>query len=385
MSNPTKICSDFGNTLQTLSLTQHNTLGLACQARRVLTLSSLSQLPGITALARKHAPIFILGGGSNVVLPAKLDQIVVRVALKGIALVEEPVREHTPQEILEDEADHTEAYRIDVAAGENWHDLVAYTTQKAWFGLENLALIPGTVGAAPVQNIGAYGVEVQELIESVTAWHIPEGRLMTLSKKECAFAYRDSIFKCAAPGTWLIVSVRFLLPIRWTPVLSYPDLQKHPLLAARAPGAVTGQQIMDAVSDIRRTKLPDPAVLGNAGSFFKNPIVAASQYLALKQNFSDLVAYAQPDGRYKLAAGWLIERCGWKGKRQGAVGVHEKQALVLVNYGGAQAPALMKLAQDVRTAVLEQFGVELEVEPVVVSDDAAVAEASSNTIAQLKT
>jgi UDP-N-acetylmuramate dehydrogenase len=142
---------------------------------------------------------------------------------------------------------------------------------------------------------------------------------------------------------------------------------------------------MDAVRENRRTKLPVPAVVGTAGSFFKNPIVAASQYLALKQNFSDLVAYAQPDGRYKLAAGWLIERCGWKGKRQGAVGVHEKQALVLVNYGGAQAPALMKLAQDVRTAVLEQFGVELEVEPVVVSDDAAVAEASSNTIAQLKT
>lgn len=369
MSNPTKICSDFDNTLQTLSLTQHNTLGLACQARRVLTLSSLSQLPNITALAREHAPIFILGSGSNVVLPAQLDQIVIRVALKGIALVEEAVPQRTPQEISEDVAVPAEAYRIDVAAGENWHDLVAFSTQKAWFGLENLALIPGTVGAAPVQNIGAYGVEVQEHIESVTAWHIPEGRLMTLSKKECAFAYRDSIFKRAAPGTWLIVSVRFLLPMRWIPALSYPDLQKHPLLAASAPGAVTGQQIMDAVCDIRRAKLPDPAVLGNAGSFFKNPIVAASQYLALKQNFSDMVAYAQPDGRYKLAAGWLIERCGWKGKRQGLVGVHEKQALVLVNYGGAQASTLMKLAQDVRSAVLEQFGVELEIEPVVVSDE----------------
>jgi len=372
MSNPTKICADFDNTLQTLSLTQHNTLGLACQARRVLTLSSLSQLPGITALAREHAPIFILGSGSNVVLPEQLDQIVVRVALKGIALVEETVSQRTPQDILEDGSVRAEAYRIDVAAGENWHHLVAFTTHKAWFGLENLALIPGTVGAAPVQNIGAYGVEVQDLIESVTAWHIPEGRLMTLSKEECAFAYRDSIFKRSAPGTWLIVSVRFFLPMRWVPALSYPDLQKHPLLAASAPGTVTGQQIMNAVCEIRRAKLPDPAVLGNAGSFFKNPIVTASQYLALKQNFSDLVAYAQSDGRYKLAAGWLIECCGWKGKRQGAVGVHEKQALVLVNYGGAQASALMKLAQDVRSAVLEQFGVELEIEPVVVSDAAAV-------------
>jgi UDP-N-acetylmuramate dehydrogenase len=385
MSNPIKICADFDNTLQTVSLAQHNTLGLACHARRVLTLSSLSQLPGITALARKYAPILILGGGSNVVLPAQLDQIVVLVALKGIALVEEPVLERTPQEISEVESVRAEAYRIDVAAGENWHHLVAFTTQKAWFGLENLALIPGTVGAAPVQNIGAYGVEVQDHIESVTAWHIPEGRLMTLSKEQCAFAYRDSIFKRAAPGTWLIVSVRFLLPVRWTPALSYPDLQKHPLLATSALGTVTGKQIMDAVCDIRRTKLPDPAVLGNAGSFFKNPIVTADQYLALKQKFAGMVAYVQPDGCYKLAAGWLIERCGWKGKRQGAVGVHEKQALVLVNFGGAQASALMKLAQDVRSAVLELFGVELEIEPVVVADAATVAEASSDTVSQLKT
>lgn len=368
MSNPTQFCADFDNSLQALSLTRHNTLGLACQATRVLILSSLSQLPGITALAQNHAPVLVLGGGSNVVLPAQLDRVVVQVALKGITLVDEQVSDPVPPNNSAQVPRHAEAYRIDVAAGENWHQFVDFATQRGWFGLENLALIPGTVGASPVQNIGAYGVEVQDLIETVTAWHIPEGRLITLTRKECAFAYRDSIFKRAVPGTWLIVSVRFLLSKRWAPVLSYPDLQKHPILAAMAPDAITGQQMMDAVCEIRRSKLPDPAILGNAGSFFKNPIVPASQYLSLKQLFSDLVAYAQPDGSYKLAAGWMIERCGWKGKRQGVVGVHERQALVLVNYGGAQASALLKLAQDVRSAVQAGFGVELEIEPVVVSD-----------------
>lgn len=357
MSNPTQIHSDFDNALQTLSLDQHNTLGLACRAKCVLTLSSLAQLPHVSALFRDHHDLFVLGGGSNVVLPAQLDRVVVvLVALKGIELVEACV------------PGHDSAYRIDVAAGESWHHWVEVATQKGWFGLENLALIPGTVGASPVQNIGAYGVEVQDRIESVTAWHIPDGRLMTLSRAECAFSYRDSIFKRAEPGTWLIVSVRFLLPKQWVPVLNYPNLQKHPTLAGMAADTLTAQQILDAVCEIRRTKLPDPAILGNAGSFFKNPIVPASQYVSLRQKFTDLVAYAQPNGSYKLAAGWLIERSGWKGKRQGSVGVHDHQALVLVNYGGAQVSALLELAQAVRSAVLAQFGVLLEMEPVVVSD-----------------
>lgn len=362
MSNPTQIRSDFDNALQTLSLDRHNTLGLACRAKRVLTLSSLAQLPHITALFRDHHDLFVLGGGSNVVLPAQLDRVVVvLVALKGIALVEAC------------EPSHDSTYRIDVAAGEGWHHWVETATQKGWFGLENLALIPGTVGASPVQNIGAYGVEVQEHIESVTAWHIPEGRLVTLSRAECAFTYRDSIFKRADPGTWLIVSVRFLLSKHLIPVLNYPDLQKHPTLAGTHADTVTGQQILEAVCEIRRAKLPDPAILGNVGSFFKNPIVPASQYVSLKQKFSDLVAYAQPDGSYKLAAGWLIERSGLKGRRLGSVGVHDRQALVLVNYGGAQVSALLGLAQDVRSAVLAQFGVPLEMEPVIVSDSSRVS------------
>jgi len=192
--------------------------------------------------------------------------------------------------------------------------------------------------------------------------------LVTLSREACEFAYRDSIFKRALPGTWLIVSVRFLLPKVWVPCLRYPDLRQHPVLSTQAPDALNAQDIMDAVCEIRRAKLPDPAVLGNAGSFFKNPVVSGHQYHALKERFIDLVAYPQSDGSYKLAAGWLIERCGWKGKRLGAVGVHDRQALVLVNYGGAQAAELLELARQVRSAVLTHFGVELEIEPIVVSE-----------------
>jgi len=338
--------------LQGMTLTRFNTLGLTCEAKQVLTLVSQAQLPEVTARAREAGGIVVLGGGSNVVLPAELNRLVLRVALKGITPVES--------------SDQT-AWRIDVAAGENWHDWVEVATKNGWSGLENLALIPGTVGAAPVQNIGAYGVELQDCIESVTAWHIPEGRLVTLSKDSCGFAYRDSIFKRDVLGTWLIVSVRFLLPKKWVPVLSYPDLKNHALLSRLEPAHVKAEQILQAICEIRRAKLPDPTVLGNAGSFFKNPVVSETQYLLLKEQFPALIAYPQSDQTFKLAAGWLIERCGWKGKRLGAVGVHDRQALVLVNYGGAQASELMALAREVRASVKSQFGVELEIEPVVVS------------------
>ncbi len=337
-----------------MALTRQNTLGLVCQARHVLTLSSLEQCPEVTQWSRTRGAVVVLGGGSNVILPEVLDRLVVRVALKGMTPVEDP--------------DHSSAqtWRIDVAAGENWHDWVQTATRHGWFGLENLALIPGTVGAAPVQNIGAYGVELKDRIESVTAWNIPEGRLITLPAQDCAFAYRDSIFKRAAPGTWLIVSVRFMLPKRWVPVLTYPDLRNHPVLSTMEPERVTGQHILDAVCEIRRAKLPDPEVLGNAGSFFKNPVVSAALHQQLKEKFVDLIAYPQNDGSFKLAAGWMIERCGWKGRRLGHVGVHERQALVLVNYGQANAAELLDLAQKISASVEALFGVKLEIEPVVV-------------------
>ena len=333
-------------------LSAMNTLGLACQAARVTHLSDLSQLPALSQMARHAGPVLVLGGGSNLVLPAQLQRLVVSVQFKGIDLVEQ----------------RPDSWIIDVGAGENWHDFVATAIRWGWDGLENLALIPGTVGAAPVQNIGAYGVELDSRLESVTAWNIPEARFVTFKSEECGFKYRDSLFKRAGLGQWLIVRVRFRLPRPWQPVLGYPDLLRHPLLKDTVPGALCAQQIFEAVCDIRRTKLPDPAVLGNAGSFFKNPVISALQFNALTLRFSDMVSYPQADGCFKLAAGWLIERCGWKGKRQGRVGVHARQALVLVNYGQATAPELLELAAAIQQSVLEQFGVTLEIEPVVISD-----------------
>jgi len=334
---------------QAQELSSCNTLRLTCQAERVVVLQSLEQMAEL-GRALVHAPGFlVLGGGSNVILPNALSSLVVRIALKGIQLV------HST-------SDH---WLIDVAAGENWHDWVVSATARGWWGLENLGLIPGTVGGAPVQNIGAYGVELCQRIESVTAWHVTEQKYVTLLRAECEFGYRDSIFKRAGRGQWLIVSVRFALPKVWQPVLTYPDLAKHTRLAV-APSFITAQAVLDAVCEIRRRKLPDPAVLGNAGSFFKNPVVSATQHQALLSRFVKLVAYSQPDGGYKLAAGWLIEHCGFRGLRSGAVGVHTQQALVLVNYGGAQADELLALAQTIIQAVQKTFGVVLEIEPVVV-------------------
>ena len=347
---------------QVQDLSSFNTLHLTCLAEQVVVLESLEQLAELGRQLVQAPGFLVLGGGSNVILPSTLSSLVVRVALKGIALVESA-------------ADH---WLIDVAAGENWHDWVVTATARGWWGLENLGLIPGTVGGAPVQNIGAYGVELCQRIASVTAWHVATQKYVTLSRAECEFAYRDSIFKRARRGEWLIVSVRFALPKVWQPVLTYPDLAKHSqlALATRAVTAqashtataqpVSAQAVLDAVCDIRRRKLPDPAVLGNAGSFFKNPVVSAAQHMALQARFAQLVSYPQQDGGFKLAAGWLIEHCGFKGLRSGAVGVHAQQALVLVNYGGAQADELLALAHSIIQAVQKTFDVLLEIEPVII-------------------
>ncbi len=331
-------------------LTHSNTLGLACLAGQVLELREPDQLAEISTQRDRGASIFVLGGGSNVVLPERLERLVVRVQLRGIKLIEA----------------RTDAWIIEVAGGENWHDFVQTAVANGWDGLENMALIPGTVGAAPVQNIGAYGVELETRIESVTAWYIPEAKMFTFSREACDFSYRDSMFKRAGMGQWLIVSVRFALPRPWQPMLGYPDLACHPMLMQAHGAEVTARQIFDAVCAIRRTKLPDPAVLGNAGSFFKNPVISAEQYANLKQAFPNLVSYSQPDQTYKLAAGWLIEQAGWKGRRVGRVGVHDRQALVLVNYGQASANELLALASEVKDSVNRQFGVTLEIEPVIV-------------------
>ncbi len=359
------------------SLQARNTLGLAARAP-VAVLDDESDIPALCAMLAdprsKDHPVFVLGGGSNIVVQARPRHRVLRVGLRGIRLWRET-------------ADH---WIVEAAAGEPWHGFVGHCLAQGWPGLENLALIPGTVGAAPVQNIGAYGLELDERLHSVVAWDLRAGRGCELLPADCGFAYRDSLFKHDGAGRWLIARVRFALPKAWTPRLDYPDVREHPLLREAAPeppyqnrpdpqrrdaasengcralnAGLTPSRIFDAVCDIRRRKLPDPAVLGNAGSFFKNPVIDEAQAAALKRRFPDLRTYPQPDGRVKLAAGWLIEQAGWKGRRLGPVGMHERQALVLVNHGGAQAADVLALARAVGDAVRGQFGVALEQEPVI--------------------
>lgn len=328
-------------------LTRLNTLGLASRADAFVALRDPAQLPALSALAQAAPSLLVLGGGSNVVLPECVPGLVARVAFEGVRLLEA----------------RPDAWIVEAAGGESWHGFVAACVAQGWDGLENLALIPGTVGASPVQNIGAYGVELQERFHSLTAWDVREARFVEMRAAECRFSYRDSTFKHDEPGRWIIVSVRFALPRPWRPVLEYPDLQRHARLSHGAPSA---RDVFEAVCEIRRAKLPDPAVTGNAGSFFKNPIVPAAQREALAARFPGLVSYPQPDGRYKLAAGWLIDQCGWKGKALGAAGVHDRQALVLINRGGATAEDIMGLARAVQDAVADRYGVRLEPEPVVV-------------------
>lgn len=321
-----------------------NTLGLPARAR-VLPVRERGVLPELSRLVRQGEQVFVLGGGSNVVMSARPQRLIVKIELRGVRLL----------------AEEPDAWLVEAQAGEPWHAFVAYCLAQGWPGLENLALIPGTVGAAPVQNIGAYGLELAQRVHSVLAWDMQAARELELSPAQCGFAYRDSLFKHSEPGRWLILAVRFRLPRAWRALLAYPDLQRHPLLQ---DAQVSAQQVFDAVCEVRRRKLPDPAVLGNAGSFFKNPLVPAATARSLRAHFPGLVSYSQDDGRVKLAAGWLIDQAGWKGRRMGPVSMHAQQALVLVNHGGATADDVQRLADAVRGDVSTRFGVSLEQEPV---------------------
>lgn len=335
-------------------LRTHNTFGFDARARWFCRVES----PDLFVAALRDPrvaglPHLVLGGGSNIVLTRDFDGIVLLVALRGKRLVRE------------DDA----AWYVEAAAGENWHEFVAWTLANGFPGLENLALIPGTVGAAPIQNIGAYGLEMAERFDSLRALELATGQTVELDAAQCRFGYRDSVFKREGRDRFAITSVTFRLPKAWTPRAGYADVARA-LEAAAGTGTSTGdatpQAIFDAVVAVRRAKLPDPATLGNAGSFFKNPVVDAAAFDALRAREPEVVSYPQADGRIKLAAGWLIDRCGWKGRAMGAAAVHERQALVLVNRGGATGAQVLALAQAIRDDVRERFGVELEPEPVVV-------------------
>jgi UDP-N-acetylmuramate dehydrogenase len=343
-------------------LQPYNTFGIAARARQLVRIRSEDD---VLALVRhpdwRAQDIFILGGGSNIVLTGDLRQLVLKVEIRGRRLLHADER----------------GWLVEAGAGEPWHGFVAWTLAQGWPGLENLALIPGTVGAAPVQNIGAYGVELQDRFHSLDAIDLETGEPLTLRHEHCAFAYRDSIFKHERAGTRgmglkgraLITRVRFWLPRRWRPQLDYQDLQRK--VAQTGVTDPTPQQVFEWVCAIRRAKLPDPAVLGNAGSFFKNPSVTPEQCHDIIGRDPAVVHYPMPDGSFKLAAGWLIDACGWKGKTVGRAGVYEKQALVLVNRGGRDNPCtggeVMTLARLIQTSVYERFGIRLEPEPVVVA------------------
>jgi UDP-N-acetylmuramate dehydrogenase len=332
-----------------VSLQAYNTFGIACRALAYLPVDSVDMLSAI----RHHAQLFamprlVLGGGSNVLLTGDFAGLVLHMRTSGIEIVG---------------ADNA-AVHVRAAAGENWHAFVQWTLRHGLGGLENLSLIPGSVGASPIQNIGAYGVEVKDFIHSLRYVDLASGNIITLGNDECEFAYRDSVFKHRLRDAGAIIDVIFALPKTWRPNLSYAELARE--LEARGIAAPSAPQVGEAVVAIRQRKLPDPARIGNAGSFFKNPVVTAAMRDDLLARYPQLVSYAQPDGSFKLAAGWLIDQCGWKGRSLGAAGVYEKQALVLVNRGGASGGDIAALAEAIRQDVLQRFGVMLEPEPVFV-------------------
>jgi len=345
-----------------------NTFHIVAKAHALARIADVSDMQALLASPEwAQAPKFVLGGGSNVVLTGDVKPLVLKVELMGRRLVNETAK----------------AFIVEAGAGENWHAFVAWTLALGYPGLENMALIPGTVGASPVQNIGAYGVELQDRFESLDAIDLQTGEAFTLNAAHCAFGYRDSVFKHASAADVqashqalglkdraLILRVRFALPKPWKPVLGYADIEKK--MAEHGCTQPTAQQIFDWVCEIRQAKLPNPDVVGNAGSFFKNPTVTAEQCADIIARDPKVVHYVLADGSVKLAAGWLIDSCGWRGKSVGQAGVYEKQALVLVNRGaingpdGATGGEVMTLAKAIQTSVYERFGIRLEIEPVVI-------------------
>lgn len=345
-------------------LSQANTMALACIAETVVTLTCEAELDrlmadyGAEAMGRR--PLFVLSGGSNVLLPAQLEALVVRPHLRGITVTEQT----------------SEYVDIEVMAGENWHELVTHTIAQGWYGLENLALIPGLTGAAPVQNIGAYGVQLEDCLTHVRAYHLLDKTWHTLSVAECQFGYRDSLFK-REPNTWLISRVGFRLHTDPTRVrASYGDVQTVAQEYAQQQGRTQPApvDVMQAIIAIRQQKLPDPKVLPNCGSFFQNPIIPHAQFAALQQTYPHIVGYPMPNAMVKVAAGWLIEQAGLKGGGLAPIFTHQKQALVLTNHAPYQATQtdVAHAQQHIAATVYDAFAITLSREPVWVNTDATI-------------
>ncbi len=319
------------------SLKAHNTFGIDAKCARFLEFSSVEEAQQVSAILRSaNTPYIIIGGGSNLLLTRNFEGIVVHSAILGI---------------------HYDGGLLTAGSGENWDDLVAYCVAQGWYGMENLSLIPGDVGASAVQNIGAYGVEAKDLICSVEAVEIVTGKLLTIDAADCGYAYRQSRFKQEWRNKYLITSVTYRLSQTFTPHLDYGNIRAE--LERKGISEPTAQQLRDIIIDIRNAKLPDPKVEGNAGSFFMNPIVGRGKYEQLAALYDGMPHY-EVDGDYvKIPAGWMIDQCGWKGKSLGRAGVHSKQALVLVNRGGATGLEIVALSDTIRRDVKEKFGIDI--------------------------
>lgn len=322
-------------------LTPYNTLHVAAKAKKFVSVQTEKQLQSLLKSHDRTLPLFVLGGGSNVLFINDFNGLILHIAILG-------------KEIIKEDENYI---WLKVGAGENWHETVRYCVEKGWGGIENLSLIPGTVGAAPIQNIGAYGVELDEVFESLAAVELKNGSSHVFYKDDCKFAYRDSVFKQEMKGQFAVTSVT--LKLSKHPVLntSYGAIQQK--LDEKEITAPSIRDISDIVIEIRNSKLPDPAELGNAGSFFKNPVIGNEKFESLKREYPSAPGYPMDDNQTKVPAGWLIEQAGWKGKVTGSVGTYRQQALVIVNHGGASGEEIWQLAQKIQQSVDEMFDIKL--------------------------
>ncbi|CAM1344143.1 UDP-N-acetylmuramate dehydrogenase [Tenacibaculum amylolyticum] len=330
------------NIQENISLKEYNTFGIEVYAKRFISVGSVYELQQIVA---KEKDIFLLSGGSNMLLTKDIEKLVIHLNIEGISI----------------DRENEDTVHVTVNAGENWHDFVLWSISQNYGGIENLSLIPGNVGTCPIQNIGAYGVEVKDVISQVTALEIETGKLVQFSNSDCEFGYRNSIFKNQVKGKYIITSVSFMLTKgKHNLNTSYGAIEKE--LQERNITNPTIKDVSNAVIAIRQSKLPDPKEIGNSGSFFKNPVIPATLFDELRKEYPTIPNYPISEEEIKVPAGWLIEQAGFKGKRFGDAGVHEKQALVLVNYKNATGKEIYKLAQKIQHTIKDKFHIDLEIE-----------------------
>ena len=332
-------------TLRNFSLKKYNTFGIDVYANYFSEFNSANRLQELLLpTASNQQSILILGGGSNILFTRNFDGLVLKNDLKGITIIKED----------------NEFVFVQAGAGENWHQFVLYCLQNNFSGVENLSLIPGNVGASPMQNIGAYGIELKDVFHELEAFHLEEKSIVKFNADECEFGYRESVFKKKYKNQFAILNVTFKLRKKPHFNISYGAIEQE--LKNMNVTELSIQAVSQAVINIRSSKLPDPAIIGNAGSFFKNPEIDIHELQKLKQNYPEIISYSLPNGNIKLAAGWLIEQCGWKGYRKGAAGCHAKQALVLVNYGNASGKEIYDLSEEIKESVKQKFNIDLETE-----------------------